>query len=385
MMNKTTLKNNLFQTIFSYGFRPFYATASLYVAFIILLWYPLGFQGNPNYPSFFWHGHEMIWGFTGAIIVGFLLTAVSNWTNTPPVNNYRLLLLFMFWLLARVFIYVPFKSSIYLSTLFDTLFYAFTALFITIALLKSKNYPNILVPFVLLLFGAINILFCLAMIGTIPVSLLTMMQLGLLGASAFIGLIGSRVIPFFTSITLQKPNQFSKPLTLLAFLLPVIMIILMLLPVPKILVLIVGIAVMLANGYQLYRWWNPRILKEPLLWSLHAGFFFTTIGIAVLGYAYSINLRYLSLSTHLIAIGGIGLITLGMMARTALGHTGRRMVLPKGMKFAFFSLLASVLIRIPATFIDNNLYLLISSAILFSLAFIIYLYRYLPILLTPSK
>lgn len=375
----------MFKTIFSYAFRPFYAAGALYVALIILLWYPLGFQGNQHYPSFFWHGHEMIWGFTGAIIVGFLLTAVSNWTNTPPVRHYQLLMLLIFWVLARLFVYLPVSQAIYLSTIFDSLFYGSAAIFMLIALIKSKNYPNILVPIILLLFGSINILFCMAMIGVIKISLLTVMQLGLLGVAAFIGLIGSRVTPFFTSITLKQTNQFSKPLTMIAFLLPVLMMIVMVLNLPKVLVLALGVIVTCTNCYQLYRWWNPGILKEPLLWILHVGFLFTTIGIFVLAYAYSVNLKYLSLSTHLIAIGGIGALTIGMMARTALGHTGRAMILPHFMKAAFMLILLSVVIRIMATIMTDNQLLLIASAVLFSSAFIIYLYCYLPILLTKSR
>lgn len=375
----------MFKIIFSYAFRPLYAAAALYVSLIILLWYPLGFQGNAHYPSFFWHGHEMIWGFTGAIIVGFLLTAVSNWTNTSPVRHYRLLLLLVCWGLARLFIYLPWSSSIYLSTFFDTMFYGLAACFMLIALIQSKNYPNILVPIILLIFGGINILFCLAMTGIIKTSLFTVMQLGLLGIAAFIGLIGSRVTPFFTSITLQQTNQFSKPLTMIAFLLPVLMIIVMVLNLPKMIVLILGIIVTMTNGYQLYRWWNRAILREPLLWILHLGFLFTTLGTLVLAYAYSIDFKYLSLSTHLIATGGIGALTLGMMSRTALGHTGRAMVLPRFMQIAFIFILISVAARIIAALSNNNVSLLIASAILFSSAFIIYLYCYLPILLTKSQ
>lgn len=375
----------MFKTIFSYAFRPLYAIAALYVALIILLWYPLGFQGNQHYPSFFWHGHEMIWGFTGAVIVGFLLTAVSNWTNTPPVRDYKLLMLLICWALARLFVYLPLTSSIYLSTFFDSLFYGLAACFMLMALIQSKNYPNILVPIVLLMFGGINILFGLAITGILKISLLTVMQLGLLGVAAFIGLIGSRVTPFFTSITLKQTNQFSKPLTMIAFLFPVFMIIVMALNLPKMIVLVLGIIVTIANCYQLYRWWHKAILKEPLLWILHIGFFFTTIGTLVLAYAYSINLKYLSLSTHLIAIGGIGSLTIGMMARTALGHTGRAMILPHFMKPAFILILLSVMIRIIATMTGQNYILLIISAILFSGAFMIYLYCYLPILLTKSQ
>ncbi len=375
----------MFKVVFSYAFRPFYAAASIYVTLIVLLWYPLGFQGNANYPSLFWHGHEMIWGFAGAIIVGFLLTAVSNWTNTAPIKEYRLFFLFFLWLLARIFVYMPLSGGIYLSTLFDVLFYFSSALIILMLLIKNKNYNNIMVPFVLLVFGGVNVLFCLAITGFIHISILIVMQFGLLGVAVFIGLIGSRVIPFFTSITLKQDNKFSKSLTMVSFLVPIIIMIFMLFSLSKYLILFLGGVVVISNFYQMARWWDNQVLSHPLLWILYAGFFFTTIGVAVLSYAYSIDMGYLSLSTHLIAIGGIGSMTLGMMSRTTLGHTGRAMVLPSHMNIAFFLILMSVLVRVLSIFLSNNSYLLIVSALLFSCAFLIFLYRFLPMLLTPNQ
>lgn len=375
----------MFKTIFSYAFRPFYAVASVYVMMIILLWYPFGYQGNIHYPSLFWHGHEMIYGFSGAVIVGFLLTAVSNWTNTKPTSGYPLLLLLIFWVLARVSVYLPFSKMVIISTIFDSLFYLLSAIFILKALIVSNNRANILVPIALLLFGGSNVLFTVSLLGKNTLSLLSVMQIGVLGVVAFIGLIGSRVIPFFTSITLQGSNQFSKPLTMIAFITPLLMMILISFNILPLLIFALGFIVLLNNLWQLYRWWNPQIFQHPLIWVLHISFFMMAIGVFILSYAYAFDLGLLPLATHIIAIGSIALIIQGMMSRTALGHTGRPMILPAGMKTAFILIIVSVVIRAIATSYPGNYWLLTTSSISFALAFIVFLYYYLPILLTASK
>lgn len=375
----------MFKTIFSYAFRPFYAVASIYVTVIILLWYPLGYQGNLNYPSLLWHGHEMIYGFAGAVIVGFLLTAVSNWTNSKPTSGYPLLLLLVFWLLARICIYLPTSKMIVLSTIFDSCFYLFSAFFILKSLIRANNRANILVPIALLLFGASNILFSMSLLGMNNLSLLSIMQIGILGIVAFIGLIGSRVIPFFTSITLQKENQFSKPMTVIAFITPLFMMVLMSVNIAPILVFSLGVVVLINNLWQLYRWWDRKILQHPLIWVLHISFFLMAIGVLIMSYSYTFDITYLPFGTHIIAIGSIALIIQGMMSRTALGHTGRAMVLPKKMKYAFILIIISMIIRSIASFYPANALLLTFSSLSFAFAFLLYLYYYLPILLTPSR
>lgn len=375
----------MFNTIFSYAFRPFYLAASLYVTTIILLWYPFGYEGNQNYPSLFWHGHEMIYGFAGAVIVGFLLTAVSNWTNTKPTSGYPLLLLLILWGLARISVYLPLNNMVLTSTIFDTLFYTLSAFFIIKALLHAKNRANILVPIALLLFAGSNILFAMALLGKGTLSLLSIMQIGILGVVAFIGLIGSRVIPFFTSITLQGQNQFSKRYTMIAFITPLVMMLLMSLKLTPLLVFGLGTVLFLNNLWQLYRWFNLKVLQHPLLWVLHVSFFFMAMGVLIMSYAYAFNLRYLALGTHIIAIASIALIIQGMMSRTALGHTGRAMILPKQMRVAFLLIIVSALIRAVGSFYPDNYWLFTTSAISFALAFIIFIYYYFPILLGPSR
>lgn len=375
----------MFNTIFSYAFRPFYAAATLYAILVVLLWYPFGYQGNQHYPSLFWHAHEMIYGFVGAVIVGFLLTAVSNWTNTEPTRGFPLLYLLLLWGAARVVLYLPIENMLIVSTLLDSLFYLSSAFLIAKALLKANNRANILVPIALLLFAGSNILLTLSLLGKNSLSLLTILQIGILGVVAFIGLIGSRVIPFFTSITLQGINQFSKPMTMIAFISPLIMMILMSLNLGTLLVFALGCTVLVNNCWQLYRWWSPKILQHPLLWVLHLSFLFMAVGTFIMSYAYTFNLLWLPLGTHVIAIGSIALMIQGMMSRTALGHTGRQMILPKQMKKAFILIVVSMIIRTVAAFYPENYWLLTMSSSCFALAFMIYLYYYLPILLTPSK
>lgn len=375
----------MFKTIFSYAFRPFYLAASLYVIAIILLWYPFGYEGNQNYPSLFWHGHEMIYGFAGAVIVGFLLTAVSNWTNTPPTSGYPLLLLLVLWGLARVTVYLPLNQMVIVSMVFDSSFYLLSAFFIFRSLIQAKNRANLLVPIALLLFAGSNVLLTIALLGKITLSLLSIMQIGILGVVAFIGLIGSRVIPFFTSITLQKQNQFSKRYTMIAFITPLLMMLAMSFNLYPLLVFCLGAIFAINNLWQLYRWFDLNILAHPLLWVLHVSFLFMAIGVFIMSYAYAFNLLYLPLGTHIIAIASIALIIQGMMSRTALGHTGRQMVLPKKMRIAFLLIIISAIIRAIASFYPGDYWLLTMSSICFAIAFMIFLFYYLPILIGPSR
>lgn len=109
------------------------------------------------------------------------------------------------------------------------------------------------------------------------------------------------------------------------------------------------------------------------------------IGVFIMSYAYAFNLLYLPLGTHIIAIASIALIIQGMMSRTALGHTGRQMVLPKKMRIAFLLIIISAIIRAIASFYPGDYWLLTMSSISFAIAFMIFLFYYLPILIGPSR
>ena len=136
---------------------------------------------------------------------------------------------------------------------------------------------------------------------------------------------------------------------------------------------------------QVYRWWYKAVLKEPMLWILFAGYLFTGLGLIAIGASY-FHSSFLNLGVHLIGVGGIGVLTLGMMARTALGHTGNSIYPPpKSVPVAFWLMIAATVIRIIATFVSGTGYThsIRTSAVLFALSLLLYAWKYIPWLIRP--
>lgn len=370
------------KVFFSIAFRPFYSVAVLYGAMAILMWGPLGFLGSAELPSFLWHAHEMIWGYTGAVIVGFFLTAVATWTGQPPLQGKPLMLLLALWLLARIAIYLP-NGTPY-AGLFGTLFYLGATLALALPIIRSRNHRNIIAAIALGLFGLTHLWFHLSVVQWVNLPSLYALQTGLLMVAGIIGLIGMRIIPFFTSRALRTPAaNTAKPIMLSALLMPMGMTLLMLTQQLPLLIATLGLATMLINLRQLARWYQAGVANTPLLWILYVGYAATALGVGLLGVSYAYAPALLSAATHLIAVGGIGLLTLGMMARTALGHTGRAMVLPKPLLPAFWLMMLSLALRLFATGWPEQPWLLSASATCFAVSLLLYAYRYLPWLFSP--
>lgn len=367
---------------FSIAFRPFYTVAVLYGALAILMWGPLGFLGSNELPSFLWHAHEMIWGYTGAVIVGFFLTAVATWTSQKPLRGLPLIGLLSLWLLARIAIYLP--SGTLWAGVFGTLFYFGATIALAKPIIASHNSRNFIAVAALGLFGLTHLWFHLSVFQKVSLPSLYALQTGLLMVAGIIGLIGMRIIPFFTSRALHTPAVNNpKPVMLSALVIPMLMTLLMLAQQAPTTVAGLGLITMVINLVQLVRWYQRGVAATPLLWILYAGYAATAIGVGLLGVSYAYAPALLSAATHLIAVGGIGLLTLGMMARTALGHTGRAMVLPKPLLPAFWLMVAALIIRLLASAWAEQTWLLSASALCFALALLLYAYRYLPWLVSP--
>lgn len=375
-----------FNTLFSYAFRPFYALAALYGSLIILLWHPLHFKGFHRLPDFFWHAHEMIWGYTAAVIVGFLLTAIATWTKTPAVNGKRVLLLVSLWSIARIVIYLPLEYRFLYSLIFSQFFFLFAVIFAARPIFKTHNKRNYLVPVALALLGLVELLFYLGLTRRIMANPLFSLQAGLLVVAAFMSLVGGRVIPLFTKNTTQRPTYRSPFIIMATFLIPIVIAILILLSHTQLVVFPLGVIYAALAYFQLFKSFNRKVLLHPLLWILFVGYFFAVLGVLTASFAYSFNMmRYFTLSNHLIAVGGIGCLTLGMMTRSALGHTGRRIILPPFAVGSYYMVVISVLLRIISTFIPNSNMLLGISGIFFGLALLLFLIIFFPILLGPRQ
>ncbi|MDO4433846.1 MAG: NnrS family protein [Alysiella sp.] len=371
--------------IWAMAFRPFYLLTALYGAFSILLW-GFGYQGTSVLPAFLWHAHEMIWGYSGGIVVAFLLTAVATWTGQPPVRGRFLMVLVTTWLLARLSAFLPILLP---TALFGTLFYWLGTYAMGLAVWQSRNSRNYIAVLALFMLGLSHAVFHGFLFSGSLNDLHSGLTAGIVMVAGFIGLIGNRVIPFFTARRLNTPQISSPmPMVIAALCLPLIAAVLMmlgvLLPAAGILAVAAGILGMI----QTYRWFEKGILREPLLWTLHLGYGLSSLGLLLLGMG-QFNLQVISLGTHLLAVGGIGLLTVSMMTRTALGHTGRPLYpAPKWMPTAFYLMLAATFFRALAAimaYINPTAYThsLRLSAVLFAASLLLYFLRYLPWLTAP--
>ncbi len=369
--------------VWAMAFRPFYLLAALLGALSILLW-GFGYQGTPDLPSFYWHAHEMIWGYAGAVVVGFLLTAVATWTGQPPTRGAALAALTALWLLARVAAFIPGGAAA--SGVFGTLFFWYGAVCMALPVIRSRNSRNYIAVAALFVFGLTHAVFHLYLQPFQAAALLNGLLAGLVMVAGFIGLVGMRIIPFFTAKRLNA-KQVSSPMwvALSALVLPMLMAVLMMLQTALPLAGLLGVAVGIINLVQVCRWWHKGAAGEPMLWVLFAGYGFTALGLLVTGVALWLP-AYLSLGAHLIGVGGVGLLTVGMMSRTALGHTGHPIYpAPKPMPLAFWLMILATLTRVLAVFVSGTAYThsIRCSAALFALSLLLFVWRYAAWLLTP--
>lgn len=363
------------------GFRPFFLAGALFALLAVALWAAV-LHGAPGLAvpggMLAWHRHEMPFGFGLAIIAGFLLTAVQNWTGRPGLSGWPLISLFSVWLAARLawFVPVPLAVLIALQLAFIGLFIAQMARQL-IAARQRNNYPILLVLSLLALCQSLT-LAGLAM-GDDSVQ-----RRGALAAlwliAVMLSLIGGRVIPFFTQRGLGRVEAFAAHPWLDHLLLACGVLVAALfasghnlqatpwLAAPFI--LLSGL-----HGRRLRRWHLRGIWGVPLLWSLHLGYAWLLV--ASLGMA-AWHLGWLtqpSLASHALAVGAMGGLILAMMARVSLGHTGRALQPPKAMAWAFGLLNLGALIRVAAG--SGWLWL---AAVCWGVAFVLFAWYYAPML-----
>ena len=372
--------------VLALGFRPFFILASvgsiLLVALWILFW--TGTTGGQHYyGTVGWHGHEMLFGYVPAVIAGFLLTAVRNWTgvNTPtgpPLGAVALL-----WLLGRLLPLIP-GTPPTLTAAVDLAFLPLVAMMIRPALWQGKQRVNrIFVP-ILLLMAAANLLVHLDALGLAPTGPLgrdTMMHL----IAFLLVIIGGRVIPFFSKAVLPGYEPRSIPFVEYAGIIMLGAVMIAEIVEPPAWVAAVPAA--LFSMSQLIRvllWHDRRVWSTPILWVLYAGFLWLSIGYAMYGLA-AIGLVPVNAAKHALTVGAIGTVTLGMMARISLGHTGfpiqpRRVI---EISFIVLNLAAAARVFGVVAMPEKYLFWIHLSGGLWILCFAVFAFVYVPILVRP--
>lgn len=347
-------------TILTYGFRPFFFGAALWAALAMALWVPM-LSGHLTLPSSFdpvsWHVHEFLYGYLGAVIAGFLLTAVPNWTGRLPIVGWRLGLLALLWLAGRAAIAVSALLPAGVAAAVDLAFPVVLAFVIGREIVVGRNWRNLIVLAMLAVFALGNALFHWDSAQGEYAAQGYGLRLGLAAGLMMIAVIGGRIIPSFTRNWLVRrgpgrlpapPMQTFDKLALLALLGA------LLLWVAGPAWLLTGGALALAgvlHALRLARWAGDRTLSEPLVLVLHAGYGFLPLGaLALATESFLPGVFGTAAAQHLWMVGAIGLMTLAVMTRATLGHTGQALSAGAGTVAIYLSLGLAVLSRLAAGF-----------------------------------
>ncbi|MFI8380948.1 NnrS family protein [Pseudomonas sp. NPDC079086] len=335
------------------GFRPFFLGGALFAVLAIGLWaaallgYLSGWQ--PVGGSLAWHRHELPFGFAGAIIAGFLLTAVQNWTGRPGLSGWPLAGLFALWLLARLawLLDAPLPLLLALQLPFLPLLALLLGRQLW-AVHQLRNYPLVLV--VLLMAGCEWLLLYGLALGDDALQRRGALA-GLWLIAALVSIIGGRVIPFFTQRGLNRlaPVAPRPRLDLLVLVLSLSLALLFacgLVMQPSLWLLPLLLVLVALHGLRLWRWYDAGIWRVPLLLSLHLAYAWLPLALLALAAWHIGWLSNVSLAYHALALGTVGGAILAMLARVSLGHTGRPLQPPAVMGWAFASLQLAVMARV---------------------------------------
>lgn len=367
-------------SLWALAFRPLYLLAALFAAVAIPVW-AIAHSGGIELPipGMWWHAHEMIFGFAVAVIIGFLLTAGRNWTGLDTPSGQPLMMLAALWLAGRLA--MAFGSGVWVAIV-DLAFLPAAAAVLLRVLVKAKSTRNYFVGMLPAMLALANLFFHLAALGVVDADPLTAMHLALGLIVVLETIVGGRVIPMFTFNGLRGVKQWRDVrLDWAAAIATGVALLLWALGAGA----WAGPLSLLAAVLQAVRLggWNPWATRgTPLLWVLHLGYLWIPLGLALVALA-QFGVLPRSAGIHALAVGATGGLIIGMITRTALGHTGRMLVAGPMETAAYALVLLAALVRvltvalIPAAQVGG----VHAAATLWSLGFLVYLWRYGPFLL----
>lgn len=375
------LSNSVFLSPFwGRGFRPFFFCGALFSILSIGIWgafyagtniMPPTFQGDPVS----WHAHEMIYGFSMAIVAGFLLTAVANWTGGAPARQIHLAGLCALWGTGRVVMGIDLGLPEWGIIVLETLFIPCLALSLAIPLLRSWNKRNFIFLSILSVLFGCDVWFLIS-------GDLTALYVALMMILMMISLIGGRVIPAFTVAELRrrgvKAFQTDQMKMDVAALASLVAVTLCLVYAKETIFLGVTAALSCAiHALRMRRYHTLQALKEPLLWILHAGYAWLVLGLGLLSLS-GFGLLETKAVIHALTAGCIGSMILGMICRVTLGHTGRELKVGALTTFSFFVIQMAALVRVfgPLLVPEQTIVWIVGSAFVWTFCFAAYLFVY---------
>jgi uncharacterized protein involved in response to NO len=366
------------------GFRPFYLAASAFAALSVVLWaceyagwLPGSYMQTP-----FRHAHEMLFGYTLAVVAGFLFTAVRNWTSRPTPTGGTLAAIVGLWIAGRVMMLMPFPIA---SALVNAAFPLAVAVGIGVPLVRAGNRRNYFFIVLLAGFALAELLVHAGELGWVKLPESFGLQLGLDLVLFIVVVMAGRIVPMFTNNGVPGAGATRRPLvetfahgTILA------LVAFDLLGVEgALLATLLGLAA-ITHAVRWWLWHPWRTLRTPLVWILHAAYAWVPIylGLRILAMQGSVAPPW---ALHALTIGVIGGMTIGMMTRTARGHTGRALAADRFEVAMYALVMLAAVVRVFGPLVAGDAYVttIVVAATLWASAFALYTIRYWPVLTRP--
>ncbi|MFG6459753.1 NnrS family protein [Roseateles sp. BYS96W] len=370
--------------LFALGFRPFYLLASVFAALSVPLWALQfsGLLGHAYLAGPLWHAHEMLFGFTLAVIVGFLFTAGHNWTQLPTPSGWLLAALALLWVAGRVLVLTPFAVA---AAVVNVVFPLAAAGALAVPFIRARNQRNYFFIGLLLLLAVAAGAIHLGQLGLVDATVLPGTQLALDVVLFILVVMGGRVIPMFTNNGVPGTQAARRPhLEKLALGSVLALGAVDLMGLSGWPAAAVAVLAGLAHAGRLALWQPWRTRRVPLVWVLHAAYAWIPVHLllragAELGWVMP------SLAVHALAVGAVGGLVIGMMTRTARGHTGRPLRADRYEVACYVAVLLAALVRVGLPLLNPawTVPAVQASATLWSLGFGLYAVRYWPVLSRP--
>jgi uncharacterized protein involved in response to NO len=378
--------------LLSYGFRPFFLGAAVWACAAMALWIGL-LSGTwifaNSYGAIAWHAHEFLFGYLSAVMTGFLLTAIPNWTGRFPLQGTPLLALFLLWLAGRVAMLLTDRIGIGVAAAIDCVYLLTLTAVIVREIIAGKNWRNLRVTILVGLVAFANIVFQTEVLlrGAPDYGL----RLGCAAIVALVMVVGGRIVPSFTNNWLARQQSDKLPAPLGRFdmitiaLAAVALLSWIVAPDWRSTAVLLVVAA-IAQAARLGRWAGERTWREPILLILHFGYAFVPLGFLTL--ALSIlwpDVMPPSGALHAWTTGAMGTMTLAVMTRATLGHTGRDVMSTPATTVIYVAILAAALARVAAPLLPGIYYAtLIVAALGWIIAFGTFVIVYGPMLVRPK-
>jgi len=371
------------------GFRPFFLLGSIFSVVAIVMWFWMlnnagRLPGTFPVSSIQWHAHEMLFGYTLAVIGGFLLTAVRNWTGVQTISGLPLMLLALVWLVARCMPFISHPQAMLWMAYADVIFNLALCTAIVLPIVKVRQWKHLAVWSKVVLLGLGNCAFYLGAVGELADGVRIGLYTGLYIILSLIMLMARRVLPFFIEKGVGYPVSLANyrwlDISSLVFML-VFIVVEVFVVLPAWATLAAAVLAVL-HAARLAGWYTYGIWRRPLLWSLYLGYAWLVAGFCLRALSGVMDINPM-LAVHAFAYGTIGMVTLGMMARISLGHTGRDVFNPPAILWPVFVLLfmgSLVRVLLPIFFPQYYAFWISSSQWLWILAFTGFVVTYAPML-----